>query len=92
MDPDREIDMKIENCPRCTLTHESIIFKPATRKTPELTHWAMCPNVDEPLILVMLPEFAESESAGGSYFGTAPVYHPEEYDEEDQELPPPPED
>ena len=47
----------IKRCARCGGKHNELVFTPFTRKVrdfPSITHWAMCPDSEEPILLHML--------------------------------------
>ena len=56
------ITTTIRNCARCGGTHQGLEFKPFTRHPsrdalgesfPIYTHWAMCPDIKEPVLMYM---------------------------------------
>jgi hypothetical protein len=48
------------NCARCGKSHLKIEFKPFTILSPKYSHWANCPEVNEPILLwIKQPTFLE---------------------------------
>lgn len=46
----------IRSCARCGGDHDDIAFKMFARPAGEISHWAMCPKTNEPLLLkVIMP-------------------------------------
>lgn len=44
----------IDGCPRCHGTHERIVILPLTKPGEGVTHWAMCPEMQEPIMLAVM--------------------------------------
>jgi hypothetical protein len=41
----------IVECARCGNDHEKMTFKKLKNASGKNTHWAMCPDVDEPILM-----------------------------------------
>lgn len=56
--------VKISNCARCGGTHEDLEFAELSRPMVEAkhTHWAMCPTVNEPIMLRIVEEHTKRGS------------------------------
>lgn len=51
------ITTTVSDCARCNGTHENLEFKPLTNHPIDgftFTHWAICPTMDEPLLLKLV--------------------------------------
>ena len=46
----------VGNCARCGGNHPRIEFKPFEFLADKWTHWAMCPEKSEPILLKQVPE------------------------------------
>jgi hypothetical protein len=46
---------EVRNCARCGEYHKRIVFHAFKRRSPKYTHWAMCPNVREPILMFIKP-------------------------------------
>lgn len=42
--------IKVANCARCGKTHE-VEFNRFTQPIDDCTHWGMCPNLNEPILM-----------------------------------------
>ena len=47
-------------CARCGEDHAHVTFKRLTRPAATFAYWAMCPTLDEPILMRVKPE-SESE-------------------------------
>lgn len=45
------ITTNVQNCARCGGTHASLTFTALTAPTDEYGHWAMCPTLQQPILL-----------------------------------------
>lgn len=43
--------VSVERCARCNGDHKEVTFRPFTHPNSHYTHWAHCPNIDEPILL-----------------------------------------
>lgn len=48
--------LDVDDCARCGQAHDGLAFKPLTNPIESslfesLTHWAMCPELDQPILL-----------------------------------------
>jgi len=48
--------LNIRGCARCGKNHKAIAFVKFKRGGQRHSHWAMCPNRQEPLVLAIMPE------------------------------------
>lgn len=44
--------IKIEQCPRCGLNHGDMYFVPLITNNKDFSHWTMCPENLEPILLL----------------------------------------
>lgn len=52
----KDIIIGVRNCARCSGDHDLVVFKPFKRALQgralsKYTHWAMCDNTNEPILL-----------------------------------------
>jgi len=47
----QEVKTTINSCARCGGTHVDIIFKKINVPCRDMTHWVLCPNTKEPIML-----------------------------------------
>jgi hypothetical protein len=52
----KPVTTTVRSCARCGEDHEKLTFQPFKRavepgSSEALTHWAMCPNHDEPILM-----------------------------------------
>ena len=45
------ITVCVSGCARCGRDHARLYFKPLTRPIGRLTHWALCPHCDQPILM-----------------------------------------
>ena len=50
----KSIKTNLSNCARCGKSHKDIEFLKFKKKADDYTHWAMCPNTDEPILCVVM--------------------------------------
>ena len=50
------LSIDIKDCARCGKAHEHLMFMKLKRGGERHTHWAMCPNNCEPVMLVIKPD------------------------------------
>jgi hypothetical protein len=43
--------VKVTGCARCGKTHKNLKFKPFDKKFRDFTHWVLCPNSLDPILL-----------------------------------------
>lgn len=43
--------IEVRNCARCGMNHQAVQFFPFIQRPPDATHWAMCPNNAEPILM-----------------------------------------
>lgn len=48
---DTPITVRVMGCARCEGGHDELEFVPMTNPPDEISHWAMCPTTDEPILL-----------------------------------------
>lgn len=55
---EEEKTYKITSCARCGKDHEGIVYKkltnPLVHADTSFTHWAMCPDLDEPIMMYFI--------------------------------------
>jgi len=61
----------IRNCARCQGTHENVMFEklvgePIDGVEGDYTHWAMCPEKMQPIVLAVLPKDQGRDDNSGS--------------------------
>lgn len=44
---------RFHDCPRCANHHDALEVKTLTRSTEGFSHFAMCPNLGEPILLTV---------------------------------------
>lgn len=42
--------LKVLVCARCRMDHDDVEFLPLTEPTRTFTHWAICPELGEPIL------------------------------------------
>lgn len=60
---------RLERCARCGRTHKDVDFVPLRRPVGRLTHWAVCPRVLEPILLLVKDGPPRSSRAAGNKEG-----------------------
>lgn len=45
--------LDVRNCVRCGGDHDAVEVKPLTRPSEEWGYWAMCPAVNEPIMMAV---------------------------------------
>lgn len=53
--------VNVSGCQRCQSTHHDLEFKPLTNPADEFKFWAMCPEIDEPVMLAVVETEDESD-------------------------------
>ena len=49
-----EFKTDVFRCARCKKNHTNVEFKPFTYKPTKYTHWAICPNNGEPILMKLI--------------------------------------
>lgn len=56
---DEPLIVNVGSCARCGQDHRQHPFHKLTRRQDEWSHWAVCPESGEPIMLAILPEEAQ---------------------------------
>jgi hypothetical protein len=47
------ITTDVKNCARCGGAHNALEFAPLSNPPDDITHWALCPTTQEPILLTV---------------------------------------
>ena len=56
-----KITTTVRSCARCGGDHAALEFLPISNPAPDFTHWAMCPTVHQPIIMLVKSTFEVTE-------------------------------
>jgi hypothetical protein len=45
--------LDVRHCARCDKTHMALSFMPLSNPPPDVSHWAMCPQTHQPILLTI---------------------------------------
>jgi len=57
-------EIAVKNCARCGGDHEKVAFQKFNFPPDDLTHWGMCPDTGEPILMLQVDDGEEEGKPG----------------------------